>query len=367
MCSTPPLFVVNLDDPPIERWKAILGKYKHPILKAVKSTLPHIDASSLSLFEDLIPQLTKSWNQCYIEELRAITSLLSGFDKSIAMVHTILIHLQYELYAGCTSAAISLPSEDSVPLLVRNMDWEMPALKDLTIDVEFCRGGEPLYKCTTWAGYIGVLTASAAGKFAVSVNHREDFEDEESKGDFLKLLQLQACHPIGFAVREVMETCTTFEQATERFNEVRLLAPTYLIVAGVDPGHCALIVRGEEDLVESSEVRGSVIQANMDHWIEDKKDKAYDEESVKRVRTVDQFLKCTENNSALKSDRRLLHEALTKLFLDRPLKEDDYTIYGTLMCPKTGEYISWIPETPPKPKRKQTSRQKNKNKRRKRR
>ena len=38
------------------------------------------------------------------------------------------------------------------------MDWEMPELMPLTLEVEFRIKDKPVFVTSTWAGYIGVLT-----------------------------------------------------------------------------------------------------------------------------------------------------------------------------------------------------------------
>ena len=61
---------------------------------------------------------------------------------------------------------------DEGPLHIRTMDWEMPALQSMTIEVQFIKHGRPLFVCTTWAGYVGVLTGMRYGGYSVSINYR---------------------------------------------------------------------------------------------------------------------------------------------------------------------------------------------------
>eukprot|EP00475_Leptophrys_vorax_P022181 TRINITY_DN3018_c0_g1_i1.p1 TRINITY_DN3018_c0_g1~~TRINITY_DN3018_c0_g1_i1.p1 ORF type:complete len:374 (-),score=81.08 TRINITY_DN3018_c0_g1_i1:29-994(-) len=308
----------------------------------------------IEVLRDILPQLTSSWNSSHVEELRAIANTLATFDKTVTFAHVVLVHLQYELFAGCTSAALQLMG-NAAPILVRNMDWEMPALKGLTIDVHFYRKGELLFQSTTWAGYIGVLTASAPGKFAISVNHREIFgnEEEHQEQDIFNVLMLENCLPVAFAVREAMEKCVSFEECVEYLQQVRLLAPTYFITAGVEEGQCSSIVRGPENVVERSEIQNTVIQANMDLWVDNKEDKAYDAESQRRCCVVQEFLNCASASSSPLSSP-VSADQLIRLFSSKPLQDDECTIYGTFMCPQTGDYISWIPNPKPSSSKKKT-------------
>lgn len=78
------------------------------------------------------------------------------------------MNLSYELFATCTS--IIVPDKDGNPLHCRTMDWDLPALRDLTLEVEFQRNGKTLYHATTWAGYVGILTGMRPGRFCMLHN-----------------------------------------------------------------------------------------------------------------------------------------------------------------------------------------------------
>lgn len=50
----------------------------------------------------------------------------------------------------------------------RTMDWQMPYLRALTIELEWRRAGATVARATSWAGYIGLLTGTCAGQLYVS-------------------------------------------------------------------------------------------------------------------------------------------------------------------------------------------------------
>lgn len=55
------------------------------------------------------------------------------------------------------------------------MEWEMPYLRPITIEVEFINNNTTVAIGTTWVGYVGILTGMSMveGKeFGVSVNFR---------------------------------------------------------------------------------------------------------------------------------------------------------------------------------------------------
>jgi len=81
-----------------------------------------------------------------------------------------LAQIGYELMAGCTS--IVYHNENGVPCMIRTMDWNLECLRELTIHVDFVKGGRTLYSGTTWAGFVGLLTGMRRSEYSVSVNFR---------------------------------------------------------------------------------------------------------------------------------------------------------------------------------------------------
>jgi hypothetical protein len=67
------------------------------------------------------------------------------------------------------------------PWLARTLDWPMPMLRRMTIQVRFLRDRRVLYHATTFVGYTGVLTAMRPGGFAVAVNYRLPIYSEDPR------------------------------------------------------------------------------------------------------------------------------------------------------------------------------------------
>ena len=79
----------------------------------------------------------------YSKELGRIAELLG-----VSIGKVILLQLAYETFAACTSVVVNGP--DGHPLHIRTMDWEMPQLEALTIELDFQRGGRTVATATTW-------------------------------------------------------------------------------------------------------------------------------------------------------------------------------------------------------------------------
>merc|ERR1712137_235126 len=111
------------------------------------------------------------------------------------------------------------------------MDWELPDLKALTIEIEFCRGEQTLFVCTTWPGYVGVLTGMRPGAYSCSVNFRV------TGSNYLVNLRnaVTYCWPIGFLLRAVLEEDVDYATAVRSLAASELISPVYFTCCGVRP------------------------------------------------------------------------------------------------------------------------------------
>ena len=134
------------------------------------------------------------------KELESVAKQL-GIGVGLLLV----IQVSYEICASCTS--IVAHDENEIPFHVRIMDWMIPLLKQFTIEVDFRRNKKTVYKATTWAGYIGILTGMKPNKFSVSVNFREVGESK------LKNLwkSITGGWPVGYLVRMNLEQADSYE------------------------------------------------------------------------------------------------------------------------------------------------------------
>jgi hypothetical protein len=78
-----------------------------------------------------------------------------------------LLQLSYES-RGCTSIATVINGN---AVLARTLDWDLPELRDLTIELDVRHGTTPLYTATTFAGYVGILTAMRPGNIQLFLLH----------------------------------------------------------------------------------------------------------------------------------------------------------------------------------------------------
>jgi hypothetical protein len=278
--------VVDLDAPPGDRWNHVVAAYKDqlPAVVAMADDILGTGMGATIATSAFATAANVGWVY-YSEELAGIAKA-----TGIPLGRVVLLQIAYEAFAACTSIVVDGP--DGHPLHIRTMDWEMPELQPLTIEVDFIKGGVLVHRATTWAGYVGVLTGVRVQGFSVSVNYRRSLEGKEDclvqccwrvvvvvvivvvlllciadcvticcsigtpgaqegiKGILHNLKRGMAGHwPVSFLVREVLETEDNYHDAVKALQQSELMAPVYLTIAGVSPGEGCVLTRDREAAV----------------------------------------------------------------------------------------------------------------------
>jgi hypothetical protein len=271
-----PLFFVNLDAPPEVRWNHIILEYKDR-LRGVLSTIDEILGAGTirGLAESAFSGINTLGRFYYSSELEGISKASGLSTGQVAM-----LQIAYEAFAACTSILVNMKDTqqngNSYPFHIRTMDWEMPALQRLTIEVDFVRQGVPIFRATTWPGYVGVLTGMRFNSFSVSVNYRRSQEGHRDMLGGLLTNMLEGLKgnswPISFLVREVLDQHTYFEQAAGALQSSTLMASTYIIIGGMVEDEGFVITRGRsgnERWPQVTLAHGPCVQANMDFFRDD--------------------------------------------------------------------------------------------------
>jgi beta subunit of N-acylethanolamine-hydrolyzing acid amidase/Linear amide C-N hydrolases, choloylglycine hydrolase family len=238
----PPSYVVDLDLPPEERWAEIAAAYGSHWRAHVDQMWEQLHSTQLYGSSSSRPGAAKQAEEEEEEEEERVEEDMSeanDFASSLAaavlhglaaaglgdvalelqslarlggvtLTDMVLLHLSYETSAACTSLVCYA---DGHPSIARTLDWNMTELRALTIDVEVHRGGTVLYHSTTWAGYLGVLTACKPGRFALAVNKREDANCEHALDSDDEDHLHEMAWPVCFLMRYVMENCENVKEA----------------------------------------------------------------------------------------------------------------------------------------------------------
>lgn len=279
--SNVPKYVVNLDLEPEHRWNNIIDDYKNKfndILDIIDNMLGYYTSYIvLSLIE------YQSHNVFYIRELRAISN-----KCNIPLGKIILMQLCYELYACCTSLVIN---DDGKTKHFRTMDWDMQQLKNLTIQVDFVKNNKIIYTATTWAGYVGIMTAVKPGVCTIALNYRRT--NNSILTNFYNTMM--GSWPVGFLIRHVIETDLSYEQIVKHLSNSSLISPCYLTISGICSGQGIILTRSRYGVDKSHNLtninHNYIVQTNIDY------DKKYDNNvsnivySKERIFKVDELMK----------------------------------------------------------------------------
>lgn len=109
----------------------------------------------------------------------------------------------------------------------------------------FFRAGRLLYSATTWAGYIGILTAQREGpeRYGAAVNFRSP-DGTAAVGGGL---------PVGLAVRQALERNESFQAFVEDVAQVPTMAPFYCLA--VSGARAVQLTRGCQEELRRRELR----------------------------------------------------------------------------------------------------------------
>merc|ERR1719436_1458 len=108
---------------------------------------------------------------------------------------------------------------------------------DLSVDVTFLRGGQPLMTSVTWPMALGVHTGMRFGGWSFSQNTRRLGNDLELNTAAVQ----QGGKLFNILVRRVMERVPDFETAVQELWSAKLAAPMYFIMTGAGPFEAAVL------------------------------------------------------------------------------------------------------------------------------
>jgi hypothetical protein len=150
---------------------------------------------------------------------------------------------------GCTTLACE---QDGAPWLVRTLDWPFPGL-GRHMEVARMRGAAGDFDNVTWPAYVGVLTASAPGRFAACINQAPMWR--RTRWPWLRPydIALNARQtwrirsiPPDHLLREVFETCKTFGEARHRLETTPIARPAIYTLIGCNHGERCVIERTQD-------------------------------------------------------------------------------------------------------------------------
>ena len=262
-------YIINLNLPPEERWVNLVTEYKDECINAFREMEKMIPLPQAyeSMLENMIKQNMNII--MYKEELISISNILD-----MPLYKVIMAQLCYEMFSACTSVIVNNVDIDnprginviSSNVHYRTMDWDMPYLKKLTVELDFRYDDQTKFIATSWVGYIGIMTGMIPRQYSIALNYRR------SDGTILGNVKraLDKYWPVGYLIRDIMEKNTincdsedTFDETMRRFEDSLLISPCYISICS-SSGRNYIIVR---DYNKVAQIKGSadfLVQTNID-------------------------------------------------------------------------------------------------------
>jgi hypothetical protein len=189
----------------------------------------------------------------FLPELEYIASQLD-----LTLTEILILQLYYEINSSCTSIVTQV---DGQWIYARSMDWPLDFLRNVTIELEYVKDGQPIALVTTWLGYVGVLTGMRYDGYTVGVNWRG-----AERPPLISCVQrtLAMKWPIGYLLRTLLseEPCSAIVE--EDCQAIELISGCYLTI--VTPAGGVMITRDRENavLVRRTSGSGGLVQTNID-------------------------------------------------------------------------------------------------------
>uniref|UniRef100_A0A7E4VFS6 Ceramidase n=1 Tax=Panagrellus redivivus TaxID=6233 RepID=A0A7E4VFS6_PANRE len=255
-----PWITVDLDAPPEERFKKVVVPFIEEMKDVVATVKQAINGISFGILVPLVEKVMKYahkelFPEVYRREIEGI-SAVSG----ISVADLAMMNIFYELSRFCTS--IVAQTTDGDLWHGRNLDFGQPfiwdvekrtwkltsVLKKVTVNINYMKNGKLLFKGTTFAGHVGVITGMRPNGFTLSMNAR-------LKPDILNVFAWldrnytnKDLHFVMWAEREVFEHCRSYAEAQAYLSNTLQLAGDYYILGGKRPGEGVILVRNETSL-----------------------------------------------------------------------------------------------------------------------
>ncbi len=153
-----PLFEIDLDRPPFDRWREIAGHYRaqipeiHQIIvEEIRKALP---PSALGVVELIAEELRHFLKPEIAEEIQGFAHY-SGANLG----DVVFLNFMYD-FSTFKSACTTILAQDRGDqiILARNLDYGFaPMLRHITFMADFKKGGQTVFTAMTVPGLVGVM------------------------------------------------------------------------------------------------------------------------------------------------------------------------------------------------------------------
>jgi hypothetical protein len=245
--DTIPVFELDYDLPPAERWEMLPKRQRNRGRKLMEKVLEMTPNSLVAGASGKILRLTTMARNPFRAEIEGAARVLgAGFDDAL-VTNFIIEFTTIGLYTGslaqksadsfaeglsgifenlrgwsraCTAGVMH--SDHLGMLHLRALDWPLPGIGETTILLHHVntQGGD--YYSVGWPGYCGVLSGFKPGAFSASINQTFLFGRPS--------LQWPPSH----LLRRVFDECETYDEALDALSHSSVCVPAMILLSSAD-------------------------------------------------------------------------------------------------------------------------------------
>lgn len=317
--SKVPVHDIDLAAPEADRWALTIRQDRAVARRLAQQALADMPGSGILGW--LMGNLYGLSGGRYVDEIKAWAPALdlSEGEGTLVQCSYEMSHLGGYLF-GCTAGV--LQSKHLGMVHVRSMDWPLRSLGAATRVFRFHQGKRE-FIAVGIAGFVGVLSGMVPGAYSVTINWAPP--SERPGFDFGP----------AFLLREVLETCDTYEEAVKELKGMPLSAPVFFTVCGATAGQACVIERTRADAAVRKFTSSVLVQANHHvsrKFVDLNEHFAEVENSQDRARVLEQELLERVNVKSL-------DEVADSLDAEPVCNEDSHQ--QMVFCPGAGEYKVW--------------------------
>jgi len=351
-CEISSTYTIDLQLPGEVRWAEVIKAERSVAKRLIKEAGQNIDIIPNSL-QKITQHIYTSLGGRYLGEMQAWSKALGTSPEKFLMLQCAyeLDHVQtlaadsvfgtvYKSaqqvvskllkHPGCTAGIFRSPGMGMVHL--RSLDWPLEKGGPATRMLKF-KMGKREFVTVGMVGMVGVLSGMVPGAYSASIN----WAMPDSLPSFDSLGPL-------FLLREVLETCDTFNEAVYALKNTSISTSVFYTVCGANPGEGCTIERSKKRSSVRKYGKSPLVHGN--HYInrpfrklnerisapESDEHYALLEDSTDRVGTMSESICELGKVKSLSGFSAVLKKA--------PVRNDN-TIHQIAFRPKTGELCVW--------------------------
>lgn len=269
---TAPKYVVNLDEPPLQRWSHVIADYASLYPALMKVMYSHVPKQLVDMVTKITEKLDDYIPPPYADEIRGI-----AMAANVTTGETLMGNMMYDFTAfqrrkkdmkGACTSILAVDANGTV-YHGRNLDYTFgDILRNFTITVEFRRSdGHLVFTGTTFAGLVGIITGVRPNGISITLNQRNSGHWWEN---VMMALKTRLKGFVSFVLRDVLANeSMSYKMALAHLSQTPMIAPCYIILGGVKPMEAAVITR---DRLKARDVwimqpgQWYLVETNYNHW-----------------------------------------------------------------------------------------------------